>query len=75
MVGRELPNLRPNGEDHRGAGGGDKTGTLRRTGAERETLVWRSWVQMRIMKRIHKALGFLRGLRLVLPATLFDSRV
>jgi hypothetical protein len=23
VVGRELPNLRPNGEDHRGASGGD----------------------------------------------------
>lgn len=28
MVGRELPNLRPNGEDHRGAGGGRRTGML-----------------------------------------------
>jgi len=31
MVGRELPNSRPNGEDHRGAVGGERTGTLRRT--------------------------------------------
>ena len=31
MVGRELPNLRPNGEDHRGAVGGERTGMLRNT--------------------------------------------
>lgn len=31
MVGRELPNLRPHGEDHRGAGGGEPTGMLRST--------------------------------------------
>lgn len=29
MVGRNLPNLRPNGEDHRGAGRGDPMGMLR----------------------------------------------
>lgn len=33
MVGRELPNLRPNGEDHRGAGGGKQVGMLRNTEA------------------------------------------
>lgn len=46
MVGRELPNLRPNGEDHRGAGGG--LGMLRTTMKES-----RSWPRM-TMTRMDK---------------------
>lgn len=53
MVGRELPNLRPSGEDQRGAGGGRKgavkTGT-RRDGSSR-------WMRTRTRLRTgHKAL-------------------
>lgn len=51
MVGRELPNLRPSGEDQRGAGGGVKgavkTGT-RRDGSSK-------WMRMRLRMQ-HKAL-------------------
>lgn len=45
MVGRELPNLRPNGEDHRGAGGGKQVGMLRTTMRES-----RSCSRMMIMR-------------------------
>jgi hypothetical protein len=45
MVGRELPNLRPNGEDHRGAGGGMRVGMLRPTMRES-----RSWPRTRMMR-------------------------
>lgn len=44
MVGRELPNLRPNGEDHRGAGGG-QVEMLRTTMRES-----RSWPRMTMMR-------------------------
>lgn len=75
MVGRELPNLRPYGEDHRGAGGGEPTGMLRLTDDGMVTSVWRNWLRKKTMIRIHKALGLLLGLRLVLSAILFDLRV
>lgn len=58
MVGRELPNLRPHGEDHRGAVGGEGTGMLRSTVTgvvvtpESRRLL-RRWMRI----RIHKALG------------------
>ncbi|EHK40835.1 hypothetical protein TRIATDRAFT_258934 [Trichoderma atroviride IMI 206040] len=45
MVGRELPNLRPNGEDHRGAGGGIQVEMLRTTMKES-----RSWPRMTMMR-------------------------
>lgn len=52
MVGRELPNMCPNGEDHRGVGG--RVGRLKRgytTIGQRGKELWRSWTA-RI--RIHK---------------------
>lgn len=54
MVGRELPNMCPNGEDHRGAGGG--VGRLKRGYTNiglPEKGLWRSWTAK---IRIHKAL-------------------
>lgn len=48
MVGRNLPNSRPNGEDHRGAVGGEQTGTLRLADVKEETFVWRNWIRMRM---------------------------
>lgn len=52
MVGRELPNMCPNGEDHRGAGGG--VGRLKRgytiIGFRAKEL-WKSWTAT---IRIHK---------------------
>ena len=56
MVGRELPNLRPNGEDHRGAGGGEQTGMLRTTSIGEVTPGLGSWIR-RTRTRTHKALG------------------
>lgn len=53
MVGRELPNMRPAGEDHRGAVGGRvemPRGTLGEV-----TPGSGSWIQTRTL--IHKALG------------------
>lgn len=69
MVGRELPNLRPHGEDHRGAGGGERTGMLRST----DTAGWRSWVRTETT-RIHTALVLRRGEILDLLAIHFSSR-
>lgn len=60
MVGRELPNLRPNGEDHRGAGGGKLMGMLRTI-----ALGWKSWGP-KGMKRMCKAVGWPCGEALVL---------
>lgn len=37
MVGRELPNSRPHGEDHRGAGGGQGENTRMRTAGTGKT--------------------------------------
>lgn len=56
MVGRELPNSRPNGEDHRGAGGGGRR-MLRNSGTAKVP-GWRRWARTRTI-RITKALGLL----------------
>lgn len=42
MVGRNLPNSRPNGEDHRGADRGEQMGMLRLADVKEETSVWRN---------------------------------
>lgn len=60
MVGRALPNLRPNGEDHRGAGGGKQMGMLRTTARGTLTHGFRSWGR-RVRIRIHRVLGCLYG--------------
>jgi hypothetical protein len=57
MVGRELPNLRPNGEDHRGAGGGERMGMLRNTEFGEVTPEFVNWIRTRMRTRIHRALG------------------
>ena len=57
MVGRELPNLRPHGEDHRGAGGGNRTGKLRTTGSGEVTPGSVNWKRTRTTTRIRKGLG------------------
>lgn len=51
MVGRELPNVRPNGEDHRGEAKG--TTWLRSRVFGSVDGVCRSWIRKKI--RIHKA--------------------
>lgn len=59
MVGRELPNVRPNGEDHRGERG---TTWLLATGRICGVMArgwWRSWGLVMIL--IHKELVLLRG--------------
>lgn len=42
MVGRNLPNSRPNGEDHRGADRGEQMGMLRLADVKEVTSVWRN---------------------------------
>lgn len=74
MVGRELPNLRPNGEDHRGAGGGKQTGMLRTTVFGAMTPESKSW-RRRVKTRIHKASGWLCGVTRGSSAILFILRV
>lgn len=56
MVGRELPNVRPNGEDHRGAVGGDTRSALAlyKIYGVMEDALWRNLIQGMIL--IHKAL-------------------
>lgn len=55
MVGRALPNLRPNGEDHRGAGGGKQMGMLRTTVSGAMIPGLKSWTR-KVRIQIHKAL-------------------
>ena len=75
MVGRELPNLRPNGEDHRGAGGGNPTGMLRNTTIGGVmTPGSRNWIRRMRMTRLHVALGC-RGVARGLLAMIFSSQV
>jgi hypothetical protein len=57
MVGRELPNLRPNGEDHRGAGGGERKGMLRNTRYGEGIQGWRSSTP-KTTTRIRRVLDF-----------------
>jgi hypothetical protein len=75
MVGRELPNLRPNGEDHRGASGvipQRATGAMMRlAGGIRGSVLWRSWT---VMIWMHKALGWLLQREIGLLAIHFDSQ-
>lgn len=66
MVGRVLPNSRPNGEDHRGADGGGQMGMLRRTDSGAMTPECRNLTRIRTRTRIHKALGFLQSVGLAL---------
>jgi hypothetical protein len=57
MVGRELPNLRPHGEDHRGAGGGGERMMLRnRLSGTVAGESWRRLIQTTRRILIHKAL-------------------
>jgi len=76
MVGRELPNLRPNGEDHRGASGGYTQramgAMMRSAGGIRGNVLWRSWT---VMIRMHKALGWLLQRGTGSLAIHFDSQV
>jgi hypothetical protein len=71
VVGRELPNLRPNGEDHRGAGGGKLMGMLRITALGAVTQESKSWIR-KGTARIHTALGWPCGGALGLLAILFN---
>lgn len=72
MVGRELPNVRPNGEDHRGEVKG--TIWLQATSRAFGTMdsVCRSWIRKRI--RIHKALVWFRLQGRLFQATHFVLR-
>lgn len=84
MVGRELPNLRPMGEDHRGAVGGGMEappgkGTMHGlVVAVPAAIEWRSWeatLTTRVLWSLMSgALGFLH-LRGVLPAINFVLQV
>jgi len=77
VVGRELPNLRPNGEDHRGASGGIIQRTMgvmtHSAGGKRGSVWWRSWTLMRM--RIHKALVWLLQWEIGLLVIRFGLRV
>jgi len=72
MVGRELPNLRPSGEDHQGAGGGKRERRNRGPG-RMEGELSRNWRQNWKI-RIRKALGCFRE-GSGLPATRSALRV
>lgn len=52
MVGRELPNLRPHGEDHRGAVGGEEVGMLRPSDPGMVKPGSENWKQMRKIRTI-----------------------
>lgn len=70
MVGRELPNVRPNGEDHRGEAKG--TTWLRNRVFGAGDNVYRSWI--RRMIRIHRALIWFRLRARLSRATRFVSQ-
>lgn len=55
MVGRELPNARPNGEDHRGERGNRWLLAMGKTHGLVDREWWRNWTVTMIV--IHKALG------------------
>lgn len=74
MVGRGLPNLRPLGEDHRGAGGGERMETLRSTDSGEVTLESVNWGRKRMRIRIHRALGCLHDAVRVLAVILWSLR-
>jgi hypothetical protein len=55
MVGRVLPNSRPSGEDHRGAVGEERTGTLRRTHSGEVSPEYVSWIRTKMTIRTLRA--------------------
>lgn len=59
MVGRELPNVRPNGEDHRGEKGTTWLLATGRVCGVMDTEWWKSWGPAMIL--IHKGLVLLQG--------------
>ena len=73
MVGRELPNLRPNGEDHRGADGGQQMEMPRRMIFGVELPGCTNWSRKKT--RIRKALAFLQDGTSDSRVTRFNSQV
>ena len=67
MVGRELPNFRPNGEDHRGASGGNMQRTKRGLhttfgmlliGGSRRLKAMMTVIHKALVWLLHRVLGF-----------------